>query len=766
LLLLTGTAGAAPDGTDKLAPVVPIRAESFPPQDVRLHAGPFLHAQELDHAYLLSLDPDRLLVSFRATAGLDTKGARAYGGWESPSTELRGHFVGHYLTACARMYAATGDERVNAKGDAVVAGLAECQKSLKSGYVSAFPESFLDRVDARQRVWAPWYTLHKVLAGLIDMNRYAGNAQALEVATGFGQWVNTRAAKLDDRRMEAMLGTEHGGINEAMANLAAITGDKTFLDTSLRFNHHAVLDPAIAGRDNLTGLHANTQVPKFIGNARQYELTGNADLRKAAQFFFDTVANERSYVIGGHSDGEMFSPKETLSRAFGPSTTETCNTYNMIKLAHHLYDYDPSAHYADYCERALFNHILASQDPEQGGMCYYVPLRPGSSKQYNSPENDFWCCTGTGVENHAIYGDDIYARSTDGTTLYWNQFIASSLEWPEKGLSLLQETRFPDEPTAALVFATKEPVTFALQVRRPFWATDGWKVLVNGEPVAIDTAPGHYATIEREWKTGDRVESITPFRLRTEGFADDPNRLALLDGPIVLGTEIDSSKPAPVIVSDDGSFLASLRPVVGKPLTFQAAGPFRRPGEATTSLVFEPFFRIHGGRNYTVYFDVITPGGWSERQAAYEAEQARERELEARTVDVVLPNNDQSERDHDLKEQRSNAGIHGGRLWRDAFGGGFFEYTVKVKKGEPQSLLVTYWGGDSGQRDFTILVDGHEVAHQVLNGREHPGVYFDATYPIPAELVKDRDRVTVRFASKPDHFAGGVFGLRVVGDAK
>ena len=352
----------------EVANKVPLRAWAFDLRDVRLLDGPFKHAQELDRRYLLSLDTDRLLHTFRINAGLPSS-AKPLGGWEEPKCELRGHFVGHYLSACALMYAATGDEQVKAKGDAVVRGLAECQAKLGSGYLSAFPEEFFDRVESRRQVWAPYYTLHKIFAGLMDMYDYCDNRQALQVCKKFADWAIARNARLTDAQMQEMLGTEHGGMNEALANLYGFTADAKYLAIARRFNHMKVMGPLAGRQDCLTGLHANTQIPKFVGAARQYELTGEDWFKSAATFFWDTVAQERSYVIGGHSDGEFFSPKEKLSEALGPSTTETCNTYNMLKLTRHLFCWDPQPRYADFYERALYNHILSSQHPETGMMC-------------------------------------------------------------------------------------------------------------------------------------------------------------------------------------------------------------------------------------------------------------------------------------------------------------------------------------------------------------------------------------------------------------
>src|SRR5579884_3127076 len=432
---------------ETIQPMNPIEAQAFDLRDVRLLDGPFLHAQELDRRYLRSLDPDRLLHNFYVNAGLPSSVA-PLGGWEAPDCELRGHFVGHYLSACAKMAASTGDETLRRNADRVVDGLARCQQALGSGYLSAFPETFLDRVEARQRVWAPWYTLHKILAGLLDMYLYGDNKQALEVAQKMAAWAKRRTDRLSDEQMQSMLDTEHGGMNEVLANLYAVTGNKDDLALSLRFNHRAVLDPLMQGEDHLTGLHANTQIPKVIGAARQYELTGDERLRTLAAFFWNVVTQERSYVIGGHSDDESFSPKERLSHYLSVHTTETCNTYNMLKLTRHLFLWDPKAEYADYYERALYNHILASQNPKDGMMCYYVPLRSGSHKVFSTPDDSFWCCTGTGVENHAQYGDSLYFH--DDTSLYVNLFIASELTWKEKGVLLRQETRFPEEETTRL----------------------------------------------------------------------------------------------------------------------------------------------------------------------------------------------------------------------------------------------------------------------------------------------------------------------------
>ncbi len=766
LLPRTVQADALAGGQPKLKvqPVIPLKARAFPLEDVRLLDGPFKQAMELDRQYLLSLEADRLLHTFRLNAGLPSS-AKPLGGWEEPKGELRGHFVGHYLTACALMYASTGDERVKEKGGQVVAGLAACQQKLGSGYLSAYPEEFFDRVEARKRVWAPYYTLHKIYAGLLDMYVYCDNRQALEVCTRFADWVIARNSRLSDEQMQAMLGTEHGGMNEVLANLYGLTGEAKYLKIAQRFNHLAVIGPASRREDKLTGLHANTQIPKFVGTAREYELTGEEWLKTASIFFWDTVVKERSYVIGGHSDGEMFSRKERLSEALGPNTTETCNTYNMLKLTRHLFCWDPQADYADYYERALYNHILASQNPETGMMCYYVPLRSGSRKNYNGPLDGFWCCTGTGVENHAKYGDSIYFE--DGQTLFVNLFIASELNWKAKGVKLRQETKYPDEAASRLIFTCEKPVELTLKLRQPYWANSLIGVRVNGQALAEDRkwTPGRggYYDLKRTWKTGDTVDIALPFSLRTEAFRDNPRRLAFMNGPLVLCAAVDTKRPFPAIVADEGRLLGSLKPVAGKPSTFTGSPEFLRvAGEQDGAAVtLEPFYKMHGNRRYMVYWDVFTPGQWQAKEEQYKAELARQKELEARTVDAVNPGEEQNERDHALKGERTSSGDFGGRKYRHATDGGWFSWEVKVLPGRPQELRVTYWGSDGGNRVFDIFVDDTKLATQRLQNNQ-PDKFYDEVYALPEALTKDKTKVTLKFQAHPGAWAGGMFGCRVM----
>src|SRR5665213_1573840 len=392
-------------------------AEPFPLTDVRLLDGPFRDAMLGEQKYLLNLDPDRLLHTFRLNVGLPSS-ARPYGGWESPTTELRGHTLGHYLSACSLMYASTGDERFKQRVDYIVGVLAQCQSNspaagFHEGYLSAFPESFIDRVEQGKQVWAPWYTLHKILAGLLEANRQCGNQQALQVAEKMADWVKFRVDNLSHEQMQRSLNTEQGGMNEALANLYDLTGNTNYLALSAAFNQESVLNPLAQDQDRLNGLHANTQIPKLMGVTREYEFTGDTRYLTMANTFWNSVALDRSYVIGGDSDTEHFFPTNQFDRHLSPDTCETCNTYNMLKLTRELFSLEPDAQKVDFYERALYNDILASQDPETDMFTYFMSLKPGHFKVYSTPDNSFWCCVGTGMENHSKYGDTIYFHTDD-----------------------------------------------------------------------------------------------------------------------------------------------------------------------------------------------------------------------------------------------------------------------------------------------------------------------------------------------------------------
>jgi DUF1680 family protein len=613
--LVSAARGDALAGTKvKVPPVVPLKALAFPLADMRSYWGwsRVLGTMNFNLGRLGNGDPspDRLLHDFRLNAGLPSP-AWPLGGWEDPRCELRGHFVGHYLSACGLMYATSGGAKKT--GEMIVQGLVECQARLKGGYLSAFPEEFFDRLEAGKPVCAPYYTLHKIMAGLLDMYLYCDNRQALDACKKLADWVIARNARFSDEQMQKILEVEHGGMSEVLANLYGVTGEAKYLTIAQRFNHWAVLGPASRREDRLTGLHANTQIPKFIGAARQYELTGDERLKTAATFFWDTVVKERSYVTGGNSDGEVFTPKEKLSEALSPATCESCSTYNMLKLTRHLVCWEPKPEYLDYYERALFNHILASFNPKDGMTCCYLPLAPASKKVYCTPYDSFWCCMGTGLESFAKHSENVYFHD-GGKGLYLALFIAAEdLHWKAKGVVLRQQTNFPDEENTRLQFMQcTQPVELTLYVRHPGWATAGMTIKVNGQPQAVSSTPGSFAPITRTWKTDDRIEISTPFVLHTEAFRDNPRRLAILHGPLVLAAEVDPARPIPVLVADEGRLLASLKRMEGKSSTFTApAGLFRIAGDKTdVEVTLEPFWKMFCDRPYTIYWYRRTPAEW------------------------------------------------------------------------------------------------------------------------------------------------------------
>ena len=777
----SGQAGTVADQAQpavwRVQSVIPGKVQAFDLADIRLLDGPFQRARMRDTAYLLSLESDRLLHNFRTEAGLPAK-APIYGGWENSG--VAGHILGHYLSAVSMDYRATGDPRLKQRVDYIIGELALCQTANGNGYVSAIPGGkamFADvaagKGDGTHRGWVPWYTMHKLLAGLRDSYLYADNSQAKDVLLKLSDWVIATTAALSDDQWQVMLSDEHGGMNEVLADVYAFTGEEKYLDISHKFYHKAVLDPLTRCEDDLTGLHGNTQVPTLIGLARLYELTGDVKDRTAAEFFWDRVVNTRSYVIGANTDGEHFDAPGKLSAHLSPITAETCNTYNMLKLTRHLFEWTASPAYADYYERALYNHILASQDPKLGMMTYYVSLKPGHFKTYSSPTESFWCCVGTGMENHVKYGDSIYFHDADN--LYVNLFIPSELRWHEKGLTVRQETQFPETDTTRLTLTCTHPVTAALKIRVPAW-TRGMKVSVNGKPREAAAVSGTYLTLHGPWKSGDQINITMPMHLHSEPMPDNASQIALLYGPIVLagqlgeagmdapipyaagdqGAYFNVSDPSvPVLITDGKPLDSWIKPVAGQPLTFQTVG-VGRPNDVT----LKPFNTTYFSR-YTVYWDTFTADGWKRHEAEYQADLARQKTLEARTVDQMRIGEQQAEVDHKLQSERSSSGPSGEKHWRDATDGGWFSFTLKVLPDTAQDLVCTYWGGEEGNRVFDVLVDGTKVASQTLL-QNKPGQFFDVDTPISASLLAGKTQITVRFQAKPGAMAGGLFGCRLV----
>jgi len=767
LALFVATAFGSP-----VTPVVSREVQPFPLQDVRLLNGPFRDAMYRDYDYLLSLDPDRLLHTFRLNVGLPSS-AKPLGGWEDPGVELRGHTIGHYLSALSLMYASTGDEKLKRRVDYIVQELAKCQDKSPSagfheGYLSAFPELFIDRVEQSKRVWAPWYTLHKIMAGLLDANQLCTNQQALVVLEKMADWAKSRVDHITREQMQKSLETEQGGMTEVLANLYGATGNTNYLQLSEEFNHERLIDPLEQGEDKLDRLHANTQIPKIIGAAREYEYTGDTNYLNAANTFWDSVALHRSYVIGGDSDHEHFFSVKDFAKHLSTETCETCNTYNMLKLTRELFMLEPSAAQMDFYERGLYNHILASQDPETGMFVYLMSLKPGHFKTYSTEENSFWCCVGTGMENHSKYADSIYFH--DAGTLYVNLFIASELAWPEIGVAVQQETKFPESDTTVLRIAAVRPTHLTLKIRHPAWATEGVMVWLNGKKQNITSTPGSYFTIERDWQTSDKVEVRLPMTLHAETLPGSTNIIALLYGPIVLAGELGKTNmpspfaknqtdysavpdpTVPVFVGDAKTLLSHVKPYSRKSLTFRTRG-IGRPNDVTLI----PFYELHRQR-YSVYWNVMNEAGWLAHAADLAAADAQRKADEARIVDTVHPGEQQSETDHKVEGQKTDAVEALGRKLRHAYDGGWFSYELKVDGAATNEIVCTWWGDEMGDRNFDILVDGNKIASQKLL-HNHPGQFWDATYAVPTELTRRKQKVTVKFQAQPGNYAGGLFGL-------
>jgi DUF1680 family protein len=524
---------AGTKGRSRTREKVAWRVEPFPIQQVKLLDGPFRRAMEINQRYLHALPNDRLLHMFRLTAGLPSS-AEPLGGWEEPKSELRGHLTGgHYLSACALTYASLGDEELKKKADALVAELARCQQALDSGgYLGAYPTEFYDRLRNAVKVWAPFYTYHKIMAGHLDMFLYCGNEQALATAEKMAAWAGSFIRPLSDEHLARVQLVEHGGMNEVLFNLYAVTGKEEYLALARRFDHRKLFDPLAEQRDELKGLHVNTQIPKVIGAARGYELTADPRYRTIADYFWRQVTSQRSYCTGGTSNGEAWrTDPGRLASELGPSAQECCCSYNMLKLTRHLFGWTAEAPYTDYYERVLFNLRLGTQDPD-GMLMYYVSLYPGLWKTFGTATQSMWCCTGTGIEEFARSNDTIFFHDVRG--LYVNLFIAAELHWPEKGLRLRQLTRFPEEEGTTLTFDAAKGEELALHIRVPYWAARGVAVKVNGAAQRVDAKPASYMTLRRRWKRGDRVEVRLPMSLHVAPLPDDRSLQAVLYGPLVL----------------------------------------------------------------------------------------------------------------------------------------------------------------------------------------------------------------------------------------
>jgi uncharacterized protein len=591
------------------------RARPFALRDVTLDAGPLKDAREWNRGFMMRLPNDRLLRNFRVNAGLPTD-AEPLGGWEAPNCELRGHFIGHYMSASALLIAATGDGAVKTKAEELVTGIAECQEKLDdNGYVSAFPTEFFDRLDKREPVWAPFYTLHKIMAGLFDMFEQAGNQQALDVLVKLAGWVDEWTASKNEEHMQEILNTEYGGMNEVLYNLAAVTGDDRWAGTGDRFTKKVFFTPLAVRSDELKGLHMNTHVPEVIGAARRYELSGDYRFSDLSRYFFETVSEARSYATGGSSNNEHWlTLPDHLATELRVSShhQECCCAYNMMKLTRHLYGWNPDTRYIDYYERNLLNHRLGTIEPETGHTTYFLSMAPSAWKTLCTEDDTFWCCTGTGVEEYAKLNNTIYYHDDDG--LYVNLFFASRVNWREREVRVRQETIFPEADRTALVVEATPDEPWTLRLRIPAWTTEENAVSINGRRLEASGTPGSYLTLRRAWTAGDRVELTVPMRIVAEPLDDDPTQRAFVYGPVVLAGQFPKVGLAEYLEHNQGPEIAEapvvdvpalkangtevtdwIKPAPGEPLTFRTTGQ-------TQDVTLKPLNRSWG--RFAVYWTV------------------------------------------------------------------------------------------------------------------------------------------------------------------
>ncbi len=767
------------------AAVAENQVRQFPLERVRVTGGVFKEKQDIDREYLLKyLDKgrtDRLLAEFRRVAGLPEKAKRYGGRWEGGG--INGHILGHYLTSLAACYAATGDARAKERLDYIVDELAACQKANGDGYVMTIPQDAVwDKVKSGDfraggfdicGWWVPNYTIHKVFAGLRDAYRWAGSRKALEVERGLADWYIGVIGGLDDGKMQYLMRSEWGGLNETFADLAADTRDMKYLEVARRkFDHREIFDPLRGGEDRLDGKHANTQMPKITGLATIYEMTGDARERRAVETYWRAVVDERSFANGGHSDHEHFYPVRDTARHLGPQTAETCNINNMHRLSAHVFSWAAQdvartgesaispAHVMDFVERSLLNQLVANIGEKPGEFGYFMSTRPVATKVFSTPEGAWWCCVGTGMENPMRYGEQVYFHDED--SLWVNLYMPTTLEWREKGVFVEQSTKFPEGETVALRINVKRPVRFALRLRKPYWCEKPvLKVApASAGPEAYDGLVGEdgYMVVEREWRGGEVVRLDLPMSDRLEPLQHTGGKFAaFMHGPLlmvgVMPPEKGKVDPAKKrwedhLAAPAGTNERSMTIVDGK----------LKPN----AIPLMPYYKVYE-EHYTMYFPVMTSEEWAARSAELEREVAAAAALAERTVDSVEPGFQQSEVNHDYTGAHDEAGEFRDRKYRHARGrDGWFAYKLAVDPLKTNDLEVTYFGGDRG-RSFDVYVDGRKIATEPSGPEPDRRAFCDRVYELPRELTRGKKKVSVKFAGNGrTSFVGGVFGLKIM----
>ena len=738
------------------------RIETFPIKDIRLGESIFLDYQQADINYLMGLNADRLLAPYLKGAGLKPK-ANNYTNWEN--TGLDGHIGGHYLSALAYMYAATGNKEIERRMDYYLSELKRCQDARTDGYLGGVSNGYkIWQEIAEGKInassfglnggWVPLYNIHKIYAGLRDAWLIAGREDAKQMLIKLTDWMIKEVSQLSDEQIQQMLRSEHGGLNETFADVAEITGDKKYLKLAHQFSDQQMLQPLLKGEDNLTGKHANTQIPKVIGYKRIADLEGRADWDRAAAFFWEVVIGQRSVSIGGNSMREHFNPTNDFSGLLASEQgPESCNTYNMLRLTKMLYQTSADKDYIDYYERALYNHILSIVNPVQGGFVYFTPMRSGHYRVYSQPQTSMWCCVGTGIENPARYGEMIYAH--EGNDLIVNLFIPSTLTWGD--ITVKQENRFPQQPSTDISLSLQKAKKFAVKIRQPWWCND-MKVSVNGEPVTVK-AEGGNLVVSRKWQDGDRLHVDMPMHLTAITTPDGKPQYSFFYGPIVLaaktGTErqdgmyADDSRGGhiangpqiplnqmPAIIGDSETILSHLKPA-NRPMHFHLTGVTLPQFEGMT---LQPFYELYECR-YQIYFPLYSEAQWNEQKQRLAAEEKARMELEQQTTDKVYCGEQQSESDHFFSQQNSWNGADGGIHWRRTRQA----FSYQMKTDGARTLRIK---GFADRERFSVSIGDKQLGTHSLNRQGMAIIELPEgiTSPATVTIMPEQNRQTPRIS--------------------